>query len=151
MTASLIAISSALMNSSQSNSSGRTVNEAVVFPVPLQPAMIEIWHISASACQRYDISMHVIFTILTIKTGAMIDKRSKIFSYTAGELIVLLKEYPKDMPVIVSGYENGYENFYHPTVQKVTHLPDNMYWDGEFQVDENGIDVLVLERVERND
>jgi len=95
--------------------------------------------------------MHVIFTMLTIKTGAMIDKKSKIFSYTVGELIVLLKEYPKDMPVIVSGYENGYENFYHPTVQKVTHLPDNMYWDCEFQVDENGIDVLVLEREERND
>lgn len=81
----------------------------------------------------------------------MIDKKSKIFSYTVGELIEVLKEYPKDMPVIVSGYESGYENFYHPTVQKVAHLPDNMYWDGEFQVDENGIDVLILEREERND
>jgi hypothetical protein len=37
----------------------------------------------------------------------MIDKQSKIFSYTVGELIEVLKEYPKEMSVIVSGYENG--------------------------------------------
>ena len=55
------------------------------------------------------------------------------------------------MPVIVSGYESGYENFYHPIVHKVKHLPENSYWDGEFQIDENGTDVLILEREERND
>jgi len=81
----------------------------------------------------------------------MTDKKSEIFNYTVGELIEVLKEYPKDMPVIVSGYESGYENFYLPFVQKVGHLPENMYWDGEFQIDENGIDALILEREERND
>ena len=81
----------------------------------------------------------------------MIDKQSSIFNYTVGELIKVLNEYPKDMPVIVSGYENGYENFYLPIVQKVRHIPENMYWDGEFQIDENGIEALVLEREVRND
>ncbi len=81
----------------------------------------------------------------------MTELKSKIFNYTVGELIEILKEYPIDMPVIVSGYENGYENFYHPTVRKVEHLPENMYWDGEFQIDENGINALILEREERHD
>ena len=81
----------------------------------------------------------------------MTEKKSKVFSFTVGELIELLKEYPMDMPVIVSGYENGYENFHHSTVQKVTHLSKNKYWDGVFQVDENGFNVLVLEREVRND
>ncbi len=81
----------------------------------------------------------------------MTDRKSGIFNYTVGELIKVLKEYPQDMPVIVSGYESGYENFYHPFVHKVRHIPENMYWDGEFQIDENGIDVLILEREERND
>lgn len=81
----------------------------------------------------------------------MTEKKREVFNFTVGELIELLKEYPMDMPVVVSGYENGYENFYHPTVQKVKHLPENMYWDGEFQLEENGIDVLILEREVRND
>ena len=67
-------------------------------------------------------------------------------SYTVGELIDILKNYPDDMPVIVSGYESGYESFYPPTVRKVKHLPENKYWDGEFQLDENGSDALLLER-----
>ena len=81
----------------------------------------------------------------------MPDRKRKIFNFTVGELTEILKEYPQDMPVIVSGYESGYENFYHPIVQKVNHIPENMYWDGEFQIDENGIDALVLAREERND
>ena len=81
----------------------------------------------------------------------MIDKQSSIFNYTVGELIKVLNEYPKDVPVIVSGYESGYENFYLPIVQKVRRIPENMYWDGEFQIDENGIEALVLEREVRND
>ena len=86
-----------------------------------------------------------------IETGKMIDKQSSIFNYTVGELIKVLNEYPKDMPVFVSGYESGYENFYLPIVQKVRRISENMYWDGEFQIDENGIEALVLEREVRND
>ncbi|MEZ5072700.1 MAG: hypothetical protein R2751_17505 [Bacteroidales bacterium] len=70
--------------------------------------------------------------------------------YTVGELIEILKQYPNDLPVLVSGYENGYENFYPPTVKKVKHFPKNKYWDGEFQENENGSDALILERRVRN-
>jgi hypothetical protein len=41
---------------------------------------------------------------------------------------------PPDLPVLVSGYENGYENFYPPKVTKLKHEPDNMYYDGQFQI-----------------
>lgn len=74
-----------------------------------------------------------------------------IYNFTVGELIEILKQHPKDMPVVVSGYENGYENFYHPFVKKVIHLPENSYWDGLFQLNDNGAEVLLLEREVRND
>jgi hypothetical protein len=35
-------------------------------------------------------------------------------------------------------------------VQKVEHFPENKYWDGEFQIDKNGVDVLLLEREVRD-
>ncbi len=73
------------------------------------------------------------------------------YNFTVGELIKILQQYPKDMPVVVSGYENGYENFYHPLVKKVKHIPENPYYDGEFQLDDNGTEVLLLEREVRND
>ncbi len=73
------------------------------------------------------------------------------FDFSVGELLEILKEYPKDMPVVVTGYESGYENFYQPFVKKVKHLPKNMYWDGAFQLDDNGTDVLILERMMRHD
>lgn len=79
------------------------------------------------------------------------NKENKAFNYTVGELIELLKSYPENLPVIVSGYENGYENFYAPTVQKVVHQPENMYWDGQFQIDDNGFDALILNREVRSD
>ncbi len=73
------------------------------------------------------------------------------YNFTVGELIEILKQYPKDMPVIVSGYENGYENFYQPFVKKIKHLPENPYYEGQFQIDEKGTEVLILEREVRND
>ncbi|NJO87536.1 MAG: hypothetical protein HC831_00190 [Chloroflexia bacterium] len=79
----------------------------------------------------------------------MRDKNTYFF--TVGELIKILQQYPDDMPVVVSGYENGYENFYHPYVKKVKHLPENTYYDGQFQLDDNGTEVLLLEREVRND
>ena len=74
-----------------------------------------------------------------------------IFNFSVGELLKILQQYPEDMPVVVSGYESGYENFYHPIVKKVTHLPENPYYEGEFQLDENGMEVLLLEREWRDD
>ena len=73
------------------------------------------------------------------------------YNFTVGELIKILQQYPQDMPVVVSGYENGYENFYQPYVKKVKHFPENPYWDGQFQIDEDGEDVLILDREVRYD
>ncbi|MCW3808116.1 hypothetical protein [Plebeiibacterium marinum] len=75
----------------------------------------------------------------------------ELYNFTVGELIEILQQYPKGMPVVVSGYENGYENFYHPCVNKVVHNPDSPYYDGEFQIDDEGEEVLLLERVVRFD
>ena len=74
-----------------------------------------------------------------------------IYNFTVGELIEILQQYPADMPVLVSGYENGYENFYQPFVKKVIHQPKNPYWDGQFQLKDNGTEVLLLEREVRFD
>jgi len=79
----------------------------------------------------------------------MTDKN--IFNFTVGELIEILLQHPADMPVVVSGYKNGYENFFHPYVIKVIHQPENTFYDGLFQPDDNGTEVLLLEREERYD
>lgn len=80
------------------------------------------------------------------------DKR---FAFTVGELIEILKTFPVDMPVVVSGYEDGYENIYHPEIIKVIHEPENLYFSGEFQIakreDKHTIEVLALERMVRHD
>ena len=73
------------------------------------------------------------------------------YNFTVGDLIKILQQHPEDMPVVVSGYENGYENFYHPFVKKVKHQPENPYWDGQFQLDDNGKEVLILKREVRYD
>jgi hypothetical protein len=74
-----------------------------------------------------------------------------IYNFTVGELIKILQQYPDDMPVVVSGYESGYENFYHPFVKKVQHMPENLYYDGQFEPDDEGTEALVLEREVRDD
>jgi len=77
--------------------------------------------------------------------------KKEIYHFTVGDLIKILQAYPEDMPVVVSGYEGGYENFYSPVVKKVVHQPENPYWDGQFQPDDHGTEVLILEREVRND
>jgi len=57
----------------------------------------------------------------------MTEKNIKALSFTARELLEILKEYPLEMPVVASGYENGHENFHHPTEQKVKYLQENKY------------------------
>ena len=72
------------------------------------------------------------------------------YNFTVSELIEILLQYLPDMPVVVSGYENGYENFYHPHVKKVKDFPKNPYYDGQFQLDDDGREVLLLEREMRD-
>ena len=79
--------------------------------------------------------------------------KKEVFHYTVGQLAEILKSLPQDLPVLTSGYENGFENFYPPGVIKVKHEPENMYYDGEFQVAEDGdvgtFDAVVIRRVVR--
>ncbi len=76
---------------------------------------------------------------------------SDTYNFTVSELIEILQQYPADMPVVVSGYENGYDNFYQPDVIKVKQFPENRYNDGQFQIDDNGTEVLRLGREVRYD
>jgi len=75
--------------------------------------------------------------------------------YTVAELIKQLQELPQNLPVLVSDYETGYEHFIPPRIEKVAHEPSNEYYDGEFQqkvnTAKNIVDVVVIERVLRND
>ncbi|MBE7413290.1 MAG: hypothetical protein HS129_14720 [Leptospiraceae bacterium] len=75
-------------------------------------------------------------------------------NFRVQDLIEILKKFPQDLPVLTSGYETGFENFYSPKIIKVMHFPENKYWDGEFQPTENedseGIDVVVIERLVRD-
>jgi hypothetical protein len=80
------------------------------------------------------------------------------YNFTASELIEILKQYPKDMPVVISAQENGYENFYQPFVKKVKHQPENPHYEGQFQIDDTSsplgdtlTEVIILQREFRND
>ncbi|KJS03387.1 MAG: hypothetical protein VR65_01665 [Desulfobulbaceae bacterium BRH_c16a] len=79
----------------------------------------------------------------------------EVFHFTVSQLIEVLQTLPQELPVLVSGYETGYENFHQPTVITLKHEPENMYFEGEFQTTETGdteiFAAVVLERVQRND
>ncbi len=74
---------------------------------------------------------------------------------TVGELSRILERLPSDLPVLVSGYENGYEHFYSPYIIIVEHHPENPYYDGEYQNAEletsNTMEALILQRMHRDD
>jgi hypothetical protein len=79
--------------------------------------------------------------------------KKEVFYSTVGQLVDILKSLPQDLPLLTSGYENGFENFYQPGIIKVKHEPENMYYEGEFQAvedeDEETFDVVVIRRVVR--
>ena len=81
--------------------------------------------------------------------------KKEVFYSTVGQLVDILKSLPQDLPVLTSGYENGFENFYQPGIIKVKHEPENMYYEGEFQAAEDGdvgtFDVVVIQRVVRDE
>jgi hypothetical protein len=81
--------------------------------------------------------------------------KKEVFPYTVGQLVEILKTLPQDLPVLTRGYESGFENFYHPSIIKVKHEPENMYYDGEFQVAEGDdvgtFDVVAFRRVVRDE
>ena len=81
--------------------------------------------------------------------------QKEVFHYTVGQLVEVLKSLPQDLPVLTSGYENGFENFYPLSIIKVRHEPENEYYEGEFQVAEGGgeetFDAVVIRRVVRDE
>ncbi len=74
---------------------------------------------------------------------------------TIQELIEALKQFPGDMMVLTDGYETGYEEICYPAIIKVRHEPENMYYDGEYQVaeekDTNPIKAVAIFRNRRDD
>ena len=81
--------------------------------------------------------------------------QNEIFHFTVGQLIEILQTLPQDLPVLTSGYESGYENFYLPEIVNLKHEPENPYYEGEFQVadekDKNTFQAVILQRVMRHD
>ena len=81
--------------------------------------------------------------------------KKDVFHSTVGQLVEFLKTLPQDLPVLTSGYENGFENFYQPEIVELKHEPENMYYEGEFQIsdkdDKNKFKAIVLQRVVRDD
>jgi hypothetical protein len=80
--------------------------------------------------------------------------KKEVFHSTVGQLVEVLKFLPQDLPILTSGYENGFENFYPLSIIKVRHEPENMYYEGEFQDAEDGdeetFDAVVIRRVVRD-
>ena len=81
--------------------------------------------------------------------------KKEAFHFTVGQLVEILNSMPQDLPVLTSGYENGFDNFHHPDIIDLEHEPENMYYDGEFQYtaaeSENTFKAVVLQRVVRDD
>ncbi|MDW7776736.1 MAG: hypothetical protein SCH39_10445 [Methanosarcinales archaeon] len=80
--------------------------------------------------------------------------KKEVFHSTVGQLVESLSSLPQELPVLTSGYEGGFENFYEPVVVKVKHEPENPYYDGEFQIagegDEETFDTVIIRRVVRD-
>jgi len=83
------------------------------------------------------------------------NKNSPEIFFTVGQMIKILNTLPKNLPVLVSGYENGYANLYHPEIGRVITEPENMYYNGQFQIaegkDKNSFDAVLLKREFRDD
>lgn len=83
------------------------------------------------------------------------DNKKDRFHFTVSQLIDVLNSFPQDLPVLTSGYEDGFENFYYPKILELKHEPENLNFSGEFQISEtygeNRFKAVVISRVFRND
>jgi len=81
-------------------------------------------------------------------------KKENAFHFTVKELIEVLEKFPQNLPVLTSGYENGFENIQAPKTGKLKYKPQNPFWDGEFQpAEERDSDILeavLIQRVKRD-
>ena len=80
---------------------------------------------------------------------------NKQYKTTVKELIQILEKFPEDLPVLVDGYESGYDHFYMSRIQKLKYEPQNIYYDGKYQPIENeakqNIEAVILQRMLRDD
>jgi hypothetical protein len=53
--------------------------------------------------------------------------------YTVTKLIEELKKLPQNMPVVTNGYEGEFENILPPKIISVKFVPNQPYYDGQFQ------------------
>ena len=78
-----------------------------------------------------------------------------VTTFTVAKLIEALKVFPGDTPIVMSGYESGYENIEPPKLTRLQQQKENKYWDGEFQEaeqeGENILDAVVLNRMVRDE
>lgn len=74
---------------------------------------------------------------------------------TVKELIKIMKSFPEDLPVLISSRKTGYDCFSHPQICKLVHKPENIYFDGEYQIPEKGenpdLSAVILVRSQRDD
>lgn len=81
--------------------------------------------------------------------------KDTVFYFTVAQLIDILKTLPQDLPILTSGYERGFENFYSPEIVSLQHKPENMYYEGAFQAAEDGtpnsFQAVILQREMRDD
>jgi hypothetical protein len=93
------------------------------------------------------------FRIVAKKTRPPMTQKTA-HHFTVSQLIEILQSFPQDLPVLTSGYENGFENIQPPEETTVTHEPEKPFYDGEFQTiskpTERNFNVVVLRRVVRN-
>lgn len=75
--------------------------------------------------------------------------------FTVKKLIEILQTFPADTPVLVSGYKNGFDSFYHPELLDLVHQNENTYLDGEYQIakknEKPNLAAVVLQRIHRDD
>ena len=70
--------------------------------------------------------------------------------YTVAKLIDELKKLPQDLPVITSGYEGEYENILPPKTITVKFVPDEPWYNGQFQkTEKKGHDTFSAVAIER--
>ena len=83
------------------------------------------------------------------------NSQNKTFHYSVGQLIEILQSLPQDLPVLTSGYESGFENFYPPKIVALKHQPENKYYEGELQEadekDQDTFPAIILQRVWRDE
>lgn len=76
-------------------------------------------------------------------------------NFTFASLIEALQKLPQDLPVLITAYETGFEDFQSPVLKSLSHHSETPYYDGQFQEIEkdegNHLSAVVIERVVRDD